>query len=73
MWVPLHVKSDYSLGHGTASIEALVDRAVELGFHTLALTDIENLYGPVRFHSYCHIVRALCVRLKTDQSRVSIP
>src|SRR5213080_1812036 len=50
MFVPLHVKSDYSVGYGTASVEELVERAVEYGYTALALTDIENLYGQVRFH-----------------------
>lgn len=53
MFIPLHVKSDYSLGFGTASIEELVDRAANLGYPVLALTDLENLYGQVRFHEQC--------------------
>ncbi|MBJ6725995.1 PHP domain-containing protein [Geomesophilobacter sediminis] len=53
MFIPLHVKSDYSLGYGTASIEELVERASRLGYPALALTDIENLYGQVRFHRQC--------------------
>ena len=55
MFVPLHVKSDYSLGYGTASVDELVDRAVMLGYPALALTDIENLYGQVRFHHQCRL------------------
>src|SRR5688572_17623852 len=50
MLVPLHVKSHYSLGHGTAPIARLVERAAMLGLPALALTDIENLYGQVLFH-----------------------
>ena len=50
MLVPLHVKSHYSLGHGTAPVERLVERAAMLGLPALALTDIENLYGQVVFH-----------------------
>lgn len=53
MFIPLHVKSDYSLGYGTASIEELVERAATLGYSTLGLTDLENLYGQVRFHHAC--------------------
>lgn len=61
MFVPLHVKSHYSLGFGTASVEELVKSAAELGYKSLALTDIENMYGQVRFHSLCrgHGIRAL--------------
>ena len=53
MFIPLHAKSDYSLGYGCNSIEELVDRAAALGYPALALTDIENLYGQVRFHHQC--------------------
>ncbi|MFL5244785.1 MAG: DNA polymerase III subunit alpha [Gemmataceae bacterium] len=50
MFAPLHTKSDYSPGYGTASVEDLVRRAAEFGYPALALTDLENLYGQVRFH-----------------------
>jgi DNA polymerase III alpha subunit len=53
LFVPLHVKSDYSLGYGTASVDDIVARAAALGYAALALTDIENLYGQVRFHHQC--------------------
>jgi DNA polymerase III subunit alpha len=55
MFIPLHVKSDYSLGYGTASIDELVERAVALGYRSLALTDLENLYAQVRFHHNCRL------------------
>src|SRR6266567_1514009 len=55
MFVPLHLKSDYSLGYGTASIDELVERAAALGYRSLALTDLENLYGQVRFHHQCRL------------------
>ena len=55
MFVHLHVKSDYSLGYGTASIDELVERAAALGYRSLALTDLENLYGQVRFHDQCRL------------------
>jgi len=51
MFVPLHTKSDYSPGYGTATIEELVRRAAAEGYAALALTDIENLYGQPRFHA----------------------
>ena len=52
MLVPLHVKSDFSLGYGTAGVEELA-AAATLGYQTLALTDLENLCGQVRFHHEC--------------------
>lgn len=53
MLIPLHVKSDYSLGYGTASPEALVKRAAALAYPALALTDIDSLAGQPHFHDLC--------------------
>jgi DNA polymerase III alpha subunit len=50
MFIPLHVKSHYSAGYGTATVEALVEAARAAGISALALTDIENLYGLPKFH-----------------------
>ncbi|HWI41328.1 MAG TPA: PHP domain-containing protein, partial [Verrucomicrobiae bacterium] len=61
MFIPLHVKSDYSLGYGTSGVEELVAGAAALGYGALALTDLENLYAQVRFHHCCraHGIRPL--------------
>jgi error-prone DNA polymerase len=48
-YVELHCHSYYSLLDGASSPEALVERAAELGYHSLALTDHNGLYGAVRF------------------------
>jgi DNA polymerase-3 subunit alpha len=48
-YVPLRVRSNYSLLTGAATVEALVARAASLGLPALALTDEANLYGAVRF------------------------
>jgi DNA polymerase III subunit alpha len=55
MFIPLHVKSDYSLGYGTIPVEEIAGRGAELGYPAVALTDLENLYGQVRFHHRCRI------------------
>ena len=55
MYALLHTKSHYSLGDGCTPVDALVERAAGLGYPALALTDVENLYGQVRFH---HAARA---------------
>ncbi|WAS91110.1 PHP domain-containing protein [Nannocystis punicea] len=55
----LHVKSEYSLGQGTATPSELVRRAVEYGYSALALTDVETLAGQVEFH---HAARAWGIR-----------
>src|SRR5260221_14099493 len=49
-FVPLRVRSHGSLLLGTASPEALIERALELGHAALALTDRDNLYLAVRFY-----------------------
>lgn len=45
VFIPLHTKSDYSLGYGAASIEDLVARTAALDYTALALNDLENLSG----------------------------
>src|SRR5687767_2333694 len=55
MYTPLHTKSHYSLGDGCTTVDALVDRAAQLGYPVFALTDVENLYGQIQFH---HAARA---------------
>jgi len=48
-YVPLRVRSNYSLLSGASSIDAVLDRAAALGIETLAITDEANLYGAVPF------------------------
>lgn len=62
MFAPLHLKSAYSLGFGCAGIDELVRRAARLGYRSLALTDLENLYGQVRFQHHCrqHGIHPIC-------------
>jgi len=49
VYVELHCHSYYSLLDGASPPEALVERAVALGYPALALTDHNGLYGAVRF------------------------
>ena len=51
-FVHLHVHSQYSLLDGQASIESLVDKAIEDGQPALALTDHGNMYGIKEFFNY---------------------
>jgi DNA polymerase-3 subunit alpha len=53
MYVPLHVRSMYSLGLGVASVDDLVDRAHALGYEAMALTDRHTVYGFVPFARAC--------------------
>jgi len=52
-FVPLHLKSQHSIGLGIAPIPELVQYAGRAGFQALALTDVEHLRGQVEFHCLC--------------------
>ena len=49
-FVHLHCHSHYSLLDGASPIDRLVDRAVELGMNSLAITDHGNLHGALEFY-----------------------
>jgi len=49
-FVHLHVHSEYSLLDGAARLEKLVDKARELKFPAIALTDHGNLFGAIDFY-----------------------
>ena len=49
----LHVHTEYSLLDGAAKISALVSRAKELGFDSLAITDHGVMYGVIDFYKEC--------------------
>lgn len=51
--IPLHARSHQSLGFGTASVEALAERAARLGAPAVGLTDLETLAAQFRFHDAC--------------------
>jgi DNA polymerase-3 subunit alpha len=50
-FVHLHVHSEYSLLDGAAQLEKLVDKAKELRFPAIALTDHGNLFGAIDFYN----------------------
>ncbi|WP_456278020.1 DNA polymerase III subunit alpha [Bacillus sp. AK128] len=52
-FVHLQVKSSYSLLTSSCKIEELVQKAVELGYTSLAITDDNNLYGAIPFYKEC--------------------
>ncbi|MFZ0368755.1 MAG: DNA polymerase III subunit alpha [Halobacillus sp.] len=49
----LNVQSGYSLMKSTVKIDSLAERASELGFQALALTDEEVMSGSVAFYQAC--------------------
>ncbi|MBW1945549.1 MAG: DNA polymerase III subunit alpha, partial [Deltaproteobacteria bacterium] len=50
MFTHLHVHSAFSFLYGTFTPEALAQRAKEMGFSAIGLTDKNGLYGAIRFY-----------------------
>ncbi len=50
----LHVHTEYSLLDGSAKIPELVERAKEMGFDSLAITDHGVMYGVIDFYKECN-------------------
>ena len=56
-YVPLDVRSSYSMGNSICQIPRLVRKAREMGFPALALTDRNCMYGVAEFHAACRSQR----------------
>ena len=52
----LHCHSNFSFLDGASTVDDLAERAVEVGYPALAITDHQGLYGAVRFSSAMHEV-----------------
>ncbi|HUW77130.1 MAG TPA: DNA polymerase III subunit alpha [Candidatus Nanopelagicaceae bacterium] len=52
-FIHLQVASGYSFRYGTATVNSLVERAAEMKFTGLALTDRDGLAGAIRFAQLC--------------------
>lgn len=63
----LHVHSQYSLLAATATVQELVNRAVDDGMTHLALTDTSALYGAVAFGRACEAAQILPITGMTIQ------
>src|SRR5688572_26036666 len=50
MYIELHAASAFSFLDGASLPEALIERAVDLGYPALALLDRDGVYGVPRFH-----------------------
>ena len=50
----LNAHSYYSLRYGTLSIEEIIDSAIEKKYHSIALTDINNTSGILKFVKICN-------------------
>ena len=55
MFTHLHVRSWFSFLGGSSSPRALVNRASSLGMSSMALTDVNGVYGVVRFQKTCKL------------------
>lgn len=52
-FVHLHLHSEYSLSNGMIRLPALVDQTLQNQMPAVAITDIGNLYGAVKFFNKC--------------------
>jgi DNA polymerase-3 subunit alpha len=52
-YIPLQVKTNYSLLSSLINIEKLIKKAKEYNITSLAITDINNLYGTMEFYHAC--------------------
>ena len=53
MFVHLRLHTEYSIVNGTCRIDDVVDRAQQDGQAALAISDLNNLFGAVKFYSAC--------------------
>ena len=51
--IPLHIHSNYSLLKGTATLDNLIQSAKQAGLKSLALTDLNAMYGLIQFAKKC--------------------
>jgi error-prone DNA polymerase len=55
-YVELHAASSFSFLEGASNPERLIDRAIELGLPSIAITDRNGVYGAARFHTRAQAV-----------------
>ena len=53
MSTQLHNQSCYTLLDSTLSIQSIVDKSVEYGYKSVALTDYQVMHGTLQFYKYC--------------------
>lgn len=52
-FVHLHLHSEFSLSDGIVRLKPLVDKCIEFAQPAVAVTDLSNLYGVVKFYKAC--------------------
>ena len=70
MYVPLYIKTNYSLLSSVIKIDALIERAKQNHFSSLAITD-NNMFGTMEFYQKCkaagiHAIIGLEIELEND-------
>ncbi len=72
-YVPLQVKTSYSLLESLNNIKPLVTKAKELGYYALAITDHNNMFGVMEFYNECknqNIKPIIGMELDIDNKRI---
>src|SRR5512133_3844740 len=75
MFTHLHVHSNYSFCRGASKIEALVDAALDRGMSSMALTDINGVYGLIWFLQYAAergLRPVIGAELRTEQEHATL-
>lgn len=54
IYTPIHVHSYFSLLDGLSSPEQIVDRTIEIGSNSVAITDHGNISGAIKFLKQCN-------------------
>ena len=52
-FVHLHIHTEFSLVDGICRVSQLVDHAQKLDMQALAITDVANIYGAIKFYKKC--------------------
>ncbi len=51
--IPFHIHSDYSLLHSPLKIKDLVKKAKELGYKSLGICELDNMFSAIEFYESC--------------------
>ncbi|MEO1923307.1 MAG: DNA polymerase III subunit alpha [Nautiliaceae bacterium] len=50
---PFHIHSDYSLLHSSLKIKDLIKKAKSLGYKSLGISELDNLFSAIEFYETC--------------------
>ena len=72
-YVPLQLKTSYSLLESLNDIPKLINYAKELGYQSLAITDTDNMFGVMEFYQECQkngIKPIIGIELSLENSKI---